>query len=146
MTSNISQSYWKQHYVVETDPDKIAQYLQRTSFLSDGKPFELIYYQAGTNAPTILISHGSGGHAYVFAELGYHLHLRGYNVCIMPKHSGVTIRELLPRHKDALEHIAAQFNDRIGGVRRRIGWIRRLLPGLTESPMKSIVLQNVPAF
>ena len=105
----MKHSYWKQHYVLETDADEIERHLQRTTFPSGGKQFELIYFEAGKNAPTILISQGSGGHAYVFAELAYHIHLRGYNVCIMPKHGGVTIRELMHRHKDALEHIATQL-------------------------------------
>ena len=105
----MQHSYWKQHYVLETDADEIESHLQRTTFLSGGKQFELIYFEAERNAPTILISQGSGGHAYVFAELGYHMHKRGYTVCIMPKHGGVTIRELMHRHKDALEHIATQL-------------------------------------
>jgi alpha-beta hydrolase superfamily lysophospholipase len=105
----MKQSYWKQYYVIETDADEIESHLQRTTFPWGSKQFELVYFEAGKNAPTILISQGSGGHAYVFAELGYHLHMRGYTVCIMPKHGGVTIRELMHRHKDALEHIATQL-------------------------------------
>ena len=64
----MKQSYWKQYYVLETDADEIERHLQRTTFPSGGKQFELIYFEEGKNAPTILISQGSGGHAYVFAE------------------------------------------------------------------------------
>jgi pimeloyl-ACP methyl ester carboxylesterase len=145
MTSNMNPSYWKQHYVLETAADEVERHLRRTSFLSDGRQFELIYFEAGKNAPTILISQGSGGHAYVFAELGYHLHSRGYNVCIMPKHGGVTIAELLPRHKAALEHISILFNDRIGVFAEGLGGFVAFYLALTDSPMKSIVLQNAPA-
>ncbi len=101
----MKRSYWHT-YVHETDVDEIERHLQRTGFTSSGKSFELIYFEEGKNAPSILISQGSGGHAYVFAELGYHMHLRVYNVFIMPKHGGSTIRELMPRHKDALDYIA----------------------------------------
>jgi alpha-beta hydrolase superfamily lysophospholipase len=141
----MQQSYWKQHYVLETEADEIESHLQRTTFLSGGEQFGLIYFEDGKDAPTILISQGSGGHAYVFAELGYHLHQRGYNVCIMPKHGGLTIRELMPRHKDALDHITALFNDRIGVFAEGLGGFIVFYMALTQSPMKSAVFQNAPA-
>ena len=145
MTSTVNSRYWKKHYVLETDADEIERRLRRTSFLSGGRQFELIYFEAGRNAPTILISQGSGGHAYVFAELGYHLHLRGYNVCIMPKHGGVSVGELLPRHADALNRIVTLFNDRIGVFAEGLGGFVVFYLALIEGPMKSIVLQNAPA-
>lgn len=109
-----NRSYWKNHYVLETDADEIESKIKLTSFASDAKNFELIYFEKGKDAPSILISPGSGGHSHVFAELGYQMHLKGYNVFIMPKHGGCTINELMPRHKDALRHIASNFNERIG--------------------------------
>ena len=141
----MKQSYWKQYYVLETDADEIERHLQRTTFPSGGKQFELIYFEERKNAPTILISQGSGGHAYVFAELGYHMHLRGYNVFLMPKHGGSTIRELMSRHKDALDHIATHWNDRIGVFAEGLGGYVVFYLALTESPMKSVVFQNAPA-
>lgn len=138
------QSYWHM-YVQETDVDEIERHLQRTGFTSSAKHFELLYFEEGKNAPTILISQGSGGHAYVFAELGYHMHLRGYNVFIMPKHGGSTIRELMSRHKDALEHIATHWNDRIGVFAEGLGGYVVFYLALTQSPMKSVVFQNAPA-
>jgi pimeloyl-ACP methyl ester carboxylesterase len=141
----MKQSDWKRYYVLETDAEEIERHLQRTTFPSGGKQFELIYFEEGKNAPTILISQGSGGHAYVFAELGYHMHLRGYNVCIMPKHGGSTIRELMPRHKDALEHIATHWNDRIGVFAEGLGGFVVFYLALTQSQMKSVVFQNAPA-
>ncbi|HEX9133424.1 MAG TPA: hypothetical protein VF844_14130 [Ktedonobacteraceae bacterium] len=141
----MKQSYWKQYYVLETDADEIERHLQRTTFPSGAARFELIYFEAGKNAPTILISQGSGGHAYVFAEFGYHMHLRGYNVFIMPKHGGSTIRELMSRHNDALDHIATDWNDRIGVFAEGLGGYVVFYLALTQSPMKSIVFQNAPA-
>ncbi len=140
----MKQSYWHT-YVQETDADEVERYLQRTTFLSGATRFELIYFEEGKNAPTLLISQGSGGHAYVFAELGYLMHLRGYNVCIMPKHGGTTIRELMPLHKDALEYIATYWNDRIGVFAEGLGGYVVFYLALTESPMKSLVFQNAPA-
>jgi len=143
--SPMKRSYWKQHYVLESDPDEIERHLQRTRFTSGGKSFELIYFEEGKNAPTILISQGSGGHAYVFAELGYHTHMRGYNVFIMPRQGGSTIRELMARHKDALEHIAAHWNERIGVFAEGLGGFVVFYLALTASPMKSVAFQNAPA-
>ncbi len=56
--STMKQSYWKQYYVLETDADEIERHLQRTTFRSGGTQFELIYFEEGKNAPTILISQG----------------------------------------------------------------------------------------
>ncbi len=140
----MKRSYWHM-YVQETSADEIERHLQRTTFPSGAALFELIYFEAGKNAPTILISPGSGGHAYVFAELGYLMHLRGYNVFLMPKHGGFTIRELMSRHKDALDHIATNFNDRIGVFAEGLGGYVVFYLALTESPMKSVVFQNAPA-
>jgi len=47
----MKQSYWKQHYVLETDADEIERHLQRTTFPSGGKQFALISFEAGKNAP-----------------------------------------------------------------------------------------------
>ena len=143
--SSLKRSYWKQHYVLETDADEIERYLQHTRFISGGTPFELIYFEEGKNAPSILVSQGSGGHAYIFAELGYRMHLRGYNVFIMPRQGGSTIRELMARHRDALEHIAANWNERIGVFAEGLGGFVVFYLALTASPMKSAAFQNAPA-
>ncbi len=140
----MKQSYWHT-YVQETDTDEVERHLQRTSFPSGATRFELIYFEKGKNAPTLLISQGSGGHAYVFAELGYLMHLRGYNVFLMPKHGSATIRELMARHKDALDHIATHWNDRIGVFAEGLGGFVVFYLALTQSSMKSVVFQNAPA-
>lgn len=137
--------YWKNHYVVETDADEIERSLGLTSFLSDGKRFELPYFEKGKNSPNILISPGSGGHSYAFAELGYQMHSRGYNVFIMPKHGGYTIGELVQRHSDALEHISSNFSDRTGVFSEGLGGFVVFYLALAHGPMKSAVYQNAPA-
>ncbi len=90
----MKQSYWHT-YVQETDADEVERHLQRTTFLSGATRFELIYFEEGKNAPTLLISQGSGGHAYVFAELGYRMHLRGYkpfvNLCFATRMRWTTL-------------------------------------------------------
>lgn len=138
--------YWKTYYVVESNAEEIEKNLKRTSFVSDGENFELIYFEKDKNAPSILISPGSGGHSYVFAELGYFMHRKGYNVFIMPKHGGFTITELLPRHRDALQYIARNFNDRVGVFSEGLGgWAVFYLALLPDASMKSIAIQNGPA-
>src|SRR5262245_32791144 len=83
--------YWMSHYVTSTDSAKIQQAMRVARFTSGGESFEFVHFPAGGHAPAILISQGSGGHAYVFAEFGYQLHLAGFSVFIMPKHGGRTV-------------------------------------------------------
>ena len=104
--------YWRAHYVTGANGDEIAQALRREPFTSAREQLELVHFFCGREASNILVSQGSGGHAYVFAELGYHLNQAGYNVFIMPKHGGRTISQLLTRHLDALEHTTATSEKR----------------------------------
>ena len=53
--------------------------------------------------------------------------------------------ELMPRHKDALEHIATLWNDRIGVFAEGLGGYVIFYLALAESLMKSVVFQNAPA-
>lgn len=142
-------TYWKNHYTVETSADEIERNLKLTSFTSEGKNFKLIYFSArggekDKGAPNILISQGSGGHAYVFAELGYLIHLKGYNVFIMPKHGGHTITELAERHRDALTQIACNFSERIGVFAEGLGGFAVFYLALADNLFKSAVYQNSP--
>ncbi len=139
-----NRSYWKSHYVLETDAGEIERNIKLTSFSSGGKNYELVYFEKDKNAPNILISQGSGGHSYIFAELGYLMHLRGYNVFIMPKHGGYTINELMQRHSDALKYISNNFNDRIGVFAEGLGGFVVFYLALAHGPMKSAVYQNAP--
>jgi hypothetical protein len=136
--------YWMEHYVIESVADEVESKLRFTSFHSTGKKFELIYFFAGKETPNVLISPGSGGHAYVFAELAYQINLRGYNTFIMPKHGGYTIPELMKRHEDALVRIATEYNNRIGVFAEGLGGYATFYLSLISSSFKSAVYQNAP--
>jgi hypothetical protein len=90
--------YWKNHYVFQTDANNIERNIRSIFFSSRGKNLELIYFEKDKGASNILISQGSGSHPYIFAELGFLMHLHGYHVFIMPRHGGKTINELMIRH------------------------------------------------
>ena len=139
-----NSKYWKEHYVVESSAIEIDSNIKYTSFNSGGKKYELVYFFKDIGAANILISPGSGGHAYVFAELGYQMHMKGYNVFIMPKHGGYTIQELMKRHDDALKQIAVEFNETIGVFAEGLGGYVAFYLSLTDNLMKSIVYQNAP--
>lgn len=138
-------TYWKDHYVVETDAAEIERDLRRMTFVSDGEESELVYFERGPARPNILVSQGSGGHAYVFAELAYLMYRRGYNVFVMPKHGGRPIAELLSRHADALACIADRYNGRIGVFAEGLGGFAVFYLALAQGAMKSLALQNAPA-
>ncbi len=104
-----------------------------------------MHFPTATQAPNILISQGSGGHAYVFAELAYRMHLAGYNVFVMPRHGGHTVAQLLQRHRDAIHHIAGEFNDTIGVYGEGLGGYVVFYLALAHAPVGSIVCQNAPA-
>jgi len=61
--------YWKSHYITSVDPAEIDLALRRAPLKTDDEGLELIYFLHALDAPNVLISQGSGGHAYVFAEL-----------------------------------------------------------------------------
>lgn len=134
--------YWKR-YVVESDAEQIAAAIKKLPFTS--YPDELIYFERGPTAPSILISPGSGGHALVFAELGYHIHARGYNVFVMPKHGPRTISEIMQRQEDALRCIARRCNDRIGVFAEGLGGYAAFYLALAQGSMRSLICQNSPA-
>src|SRR5262245_57883405 len=96
-------AFWKRHYVVKGDADEIERHLEVHKFVSEGHTFELPCFVEQRDWPDVLISPGSGGHSYVFAELGFEMHRRGYNVFIMPKHGGRTISRLMRRHRHAID-------------------------------------------
>src|SRR5262245_26851274 len=102
-------SYWKSHYVTEVDPNDVEQAITLADFTSGRESHQLVCFLSDRSSPNILVSQGSGGHAYVFAELAYLMHLEGYNVFIMPRQGGHTVPELMRRHDDALTYIARCF-------------------------------------
>ena len=135
---------WRQ-YVLRADPDHLADHLRATTFVSGGEQHELIHFESGTDHPSILISPGSFGHAYVFVELAWNLHVLGYNVFVMPKHGGHTVSELVVRHADAVAHISRTFNERVGIFGEGLGGYAVFYFALADGSMKSIVCQNSPA-
>jgi alpha-beta hydrolase superfamily lysophospholipase len=138
-------TYWKKYYVVYGNADEIERNIKLAHFTSGGKDFELVYFEKSKNAPNILISPGSAGHAYVFAELAYEMYFRGYNVFIMPKEGGHTVSELMPRHTDALKFVANNFNEKIGVFAEGLGGYVVFYLAFANGPMKSVVFQNAPA-
>ena len=140
-----NSKYWKKHYVIQTDADKIEEAVKLEAFSSGGEDFDLVCFKKNKNAPNILISPGSAGHSYVFAELGYQMHLRDYNVFIMPKHGGVTISELMHRHEDALRYINTAYNNNTGVFSEGLGGYACFYLALSNSAiMKSAVYMNAP--
>jgi pimeloyl-ACP methyl ester carboxylesterase len=138
-------SYWKDHYVIESSAEEIGQNLKVSTFPSGGQNLELIHFEVSKAAPNILISQGSGGHAFVFGELGYFVHKRGYNVFIMPKHGGRTINDLVVRHVDALRYISSSFTERIGVFSEGLGGLVSFYVALRHGAFKSAIYQNAPA-
>lgn len=134
--------YWKQ-YVLDSDAGEIAAAIKKLPF--DSAEDDLIYFGHGSESPSILISPGSGGHSYVFAELGYHLHSHGYNVFVMPKHGPRTIIEIMKREEDALRAIARRYNDRIGVFAEGLGGYAAFYHALAQGSMRSLLCQNAPA-
>jgi pimeloyl-ACP methyl ester carboxylesterase len=137
--------YWMQHYVVESDPNAIAAAIDEIPFRSGGESFELLAFRLGKDRPSVLISPGSAGHAYVFAELAFRLQLRGFNVFIMPKQGGYTIDELVRRHEDALACVRSTMNDRVGVFGEGLGGYVAFYLALAGAPLRSLVCQNSPA-
>jgi pimeloyl-ACP methyl ester carboxylesterase len=141
-----TRTYWKAHYVLESDADEIERHLTQTTFISGSKRFALLTFEQGKTAPSILVSQGSGGHAFVFAELGYLMYLRGYNVFIMPKHGdGFTINSLVQRHADAARTICESYNDRLGIFGEGLGGFVAFYLALAHGSLQSLVCQNAPA-
>ena len=136
--------YWKR-YAVEMPPEEIESQLKATTFASGSEILELIYFERGKNLPSVLVSPGTAGHAYVFAELGYRIHARKYNVFIMPGHGGHTITQLVQRHVDALRQIEANYNERIGIFGEGLGGYVTFYLALAGGSVRSIICQNGPA-
>lgn len=137
-------SYWKR-YVLELNADELARRLEVVPVPGARDSLELLHLAADRGAPCVVISPGSGGHAYVFAELGYRIHAHGFNVFIMPKQGGRTISKLVDRHELALHHIASRWNDRIGVFAEGLGGFVAFYLALRGAPVRSAIYQNAPA-
>ena len=144
-TSLKNTNYWKR-YPVCTDPDEIEKTLQIEVFSSDGNNYELLMFFKSEYATNVLITPGSSGHAYVFAELGYLIHKQGFNVFIMPKHGGFTISELLKRHTDAVNFIESKYPGGVHIYGEGLGGLAIFYLALDgNTKVKSIICENAPA-
>ena len=141
----VNSSFWTRHYVTATDPAQVRRAVTISQVSSGPDSFDLVHFRVGSQAPNILVSPGSGGHAYVFAEFAYHLHSAGYNVFVMPKHGGRTIDKLLTRHRRAVDFIAGEFNNTIGVYGEGLGGYVVFYLALAQAPIGGIVCQNSPA-
>ena len=129
----------------DSDADAIARELGALHFTSAGRSHELIGFEASKDAPTVLISPGSGGHAYLFAELAHFLYLSGFNVFVMPRHGGLTIDEIVSRHRDAVDALVARYRGRIGVFGEGLGGFAVFYLALAGAPVHAIACQNAPA-
>lgn len=139
-----NKSYWK-IYPVATAAEEIEGALSRDTFSSCGVSYELLRFYHGGAAPGVLITPGAGGHAYVFAELGYLVHKRGFNVFIMPRHGGYTITELSQRHRDAVDFIHLKYESPLHLYGEGLGGLVIFYLALAGDGVKSIICENAPA-
>lgn len=139
-----NKNYWKQ-YPVLTNPEEIELALTKAYFYSEGKRFELLRFFEALSSDNVLITPGSGGHAYVFAELGYLIHQQGFNVFIMPRHGGYTIPELCKRHTDAVKFIQSNYSGSLHIYGEGLGGLVNFYLALAGIPVQSIICENSPA-
>lgn len=140
-----NKDYWRR-YPVCTDPNEIEKSLLVEVFCSGGDDYELLKFFKNEYATNVLITPGSAGHAYVFAELGYLIHQHGFNVFIMPRHGGFTISELLKRHTDAVHHIQSKYSGGVHIYGEGLGGLVIFYLALAGSTgVKSITCENSPA-
>jgi hypothetical protein len=123
-----------------TDRAEIDLALRHARLTTDGA--DLLPQRS--DAPNVLISQGSGGRGYVFAELAYRVHLWGFNVFVMPKHGGRTVNQLMSRHLEVLQYLRREFNDRIGLYGEGPGGYVAFYVALAHAPIVSLVCQNAP--
>ena len=145
-----AQNYWK-NYVYQTDAEEIETNLRQATFKARGLNLSLKYFETSKNAPNVLLVVGTGCYSLYLAELGYHIHLRGYNVfgIDFQGHGDsdggkgeFTIDELVENCSDAAKYISSIFNNRIGASGFSLGGFVTFYLGLTHGPVKSILCQN----
>lgn len=139
-----NKNYWKQYPVV-TNPDDIEKIIGKEYFVSEDKNYELLSMKHSQNNFCLLISMGSGGHAYVFAELAYLIYKKDIDVFIMPKHGPHTISELVIRHEDAVKYLQKNYGDNIHIYSEGLGGLSVFYLALKGINIKSYVFENSPA-
>jgi hypothetical protein len=137
--------YWKAHYTTTEDPAKIERDLQFRRFRSAGTEHELLCFTRPGLGRNILISQGTAGHPFVFAELAHLMHREGYNVFVMPRHGGTTINALVERHRDALGRIADEFGPDTSAYGEGLGGYAVFYLALAGVRLSAIACENSPA-
>ena len=135
--------FWKTHYVTASDPEEVEARIRHEVFTSAGQRLELLHLPADGRS-AVLISQGSGGHPYVFAELAFALHLLGHDVFVMPKHGAASVRELMGRHSDALTHIRILCGCPVTLYGEGLGGYVAFYLALAHTPMARLICQNSP--
>ncbi|MDO9001067.1 MAG: alpha/beta hydrolase [Bacteroidota bacterium] len=139
-----NKNYWKQYPIV-TNPDDIEKVIRKEYFVPEDKNCELLTMKHSQNNSCLLISMGSGGHAYVFAELAYLIYKKGTDVFIMPKHGPHTISELVIRHEDAVKYLQKFYGENIHIYSEGLGGLSVFYLALKGIKIKSFLFENSPA-
>jgi pimeloyl-ACP methyl ester carboxylesterase len=145
-----TQDYWK-NYLCETDAAKIERVLKQTTFKSGNLSLSLKYFAKSKKAPNILWVVGTGCHSLYLAELGYHMHLRGFNTFGIDfqghgdsegDKGDFTLSELVRNCIDATAYISNNYNGRVGVVGVSMGGFITFYLGLSDSAARSIACLN----
>lgn len=138
----INLEYWKK-YLYETDAKEIENNIKKLHFSSLGETLELTYFEKSKNAPNILFITATGDHPYVYAELGYNLFLKGFNVFVIPTidHDFRFIK-IVDQVNDAAKYISENYNDKVGVIGASMGGLVAMYVALSNGKAKSIVAQD----
>lgn len=137
-------TFWKQYPVV-TDPGEIEKIVRKENFISGNVSYELLCLKHRDKKTCLLISIGTGGHAYVFAELAYLIFNKGFDVFIMPKHGGSTVPELMQRHEDAVNYLRGAYGEHIHVFAEGLGGFVVFYLALKGIQLRSLIFENSPA-
>jgi pimeloyl-ACP methyl ester carboxylesterase len=145
-----SRDYWKK-YLWETDANQIERDLKQTTIRSRNINLSLKYFEKSQDAPNILWVVGTGCHSLYLAELGYHMHLRGFNTFGIDfqghgesdgERGDFTLSELVRNCIDATAYISNKYNRRVGAVGVSMGGFVTFYLGLSHSAIQSIACLN----
>lgn len=145
-----TRDYWKK-YLCETDAAQIERDLKQTTLSSRNLNLSLKYFEKSKDAPNILWVVGTGCHSLYLAELGYHMHLGGFNTFGIDfqghgdsegERGDFTLSELVRNCIDATGYISNKYNRRVGAVGVSMGGFVTFYLGLSDCAVKSIACLN----
>lgn len=145
-----TQGYWK-NYLCETSAPEIERNLKQITFKSQYLSLSLKYFEKDKDAPNILWVVGTGCYSMYLVELGYHMHLRGFNTFGIDfqghgdsegKRGDFNLSELTRNCFDAATYIIENYNRRIGTVGASMGGFVTFYLALSHSHIKSIACLN----